>query len=370
MRLMISGGGTGGHVYPALAVVRALEIAGRLDPQRDLLWVGSRDGIEKDLVERAGLPFTGISAGRLRGQHPLATAGGALKLGRGFLQSRRLLATYRPDVLFVTGGFVCAPVTLAARQARIPILIYLPDIEPGQAIKFLSRYASRVAVTALAAQRHFPPHLTVVTGYPVRPELYRTGRETAQRRLKLDPTLPTLLVIGGSQGARSLNRAIARIETLPDLLAVAQIIHLCGPRDAEWAAEIRTRLPEPLQRRYHLYPYLHTRISDAYVAADLIVGRAGASILGEIPAVGAPSILAPYPYSGQHQWANAHYLAEQGAAVIIADADLEDSLVKTALALLNDPERRAAMGKAARWLARPDAAQAVAVVLEELTYAR
>jgi UDP-N-acetylglucosamine--N-acetylmuramyl-(pentapeptide) pyrophosphoryl-undecaprenol N-acetylglucosamine transferase len=166
---MISGGGTGGHVYPALAVVQAFKDKHPLE----LLWLGSRGGLEKGLVEQAGIPFRGISAAGLRGKNPLALLEGVLKLSRGYWQSRRLLAEYQPDVLFITGGYVCAPVSIAAHQAGIPILIYLPDIEPGQAIKFLSRYATKVAVTAPPTQAFFPVGLTVVTGYPVREALIK-----------------------------------------------------------------------------------------------------------------------------------------------------------------------------------------------------
>jgi UDP-N-acetylglucosamine--N-acetylmuramyl-(pentapeptide) pyrophosphoryl-undecaprenol N-acetylglucosamine transferase len=383
---MISGGGTGGHVYPALAVTDWL-IANNRPPTADhrpptansglpsavcgrllaICWVGSKGGVEESLVARAGIPFEGISATGLRGKNPLAMLGGLWTLSRGFRQARQLVADFRPDVLFVTGGYVCAPVTLAARLAGVPVLIYLPDIEPGLAIKSLARFADRVAVTAQPAANHFRPDQAVVTGYPVRRELFDRDRTEAQARLGLtgvDDGLPVLLVFGGSQGARNINRAVS--DGVENLLQVAQVIHISGRHDAEWTQTRRASLPESLQARYHLYDYLHQEMTDALLAADLVVSRAGAATLGEFPAAGLPAVLVPYPYAGAHQWANARYLTEAGVAITIADANLGADLVPTVLDLLADGDRRAAMSRAARALAQPDAAQRITHELEEL----
>lgn len=347
-------------MYPALAVVHAL------DSVTDLLWVGSTTGLERKLIEEAGIPFAGISAAGLRGKNPLAMLTGLIKLNQGFFQSKALLAQFKPDVLFVTGGYVCAPVTVAAHGKGVPILIYLPDIQPGQAIKFLSRYADKVAVTAPAAQAFFPAGQTVVTGYPVREALYATDQASARARLNLHPHRPTLLVFGGSQGARSINKAIANREALEKLTAQAQIIHISGAQDADWTQTFRAELSAEVQAHYHLYGYLHTEMAAAFAAADLIVCRAGASILGEAPAVGAPAVLVPYPYSGAHQRLNAEYMADQGAAVIVDDADLPQKLLPTVMGLLSDAEKRARMATAARKLAKPEAAQAIAAQLKLL----
>jgi UDP-N-acetylglucosamine--N-acetylmuramyl-(pentapeptide) pyrophosphoryl-undecaprenol N-acetylglucosamine transferase len=315
-------------------------------------------------VTRAGIPFEGISAAGLRGKNPLAMAGGLWTLTRGFRQARRLVAAFRPDVLLVTGGYVCVPVTLAARLAGVPVLIYLPDIEPGLAIKSLAPFADRVAVTAPPAARHFRPGQAVVTGYPVRRELFERDRSEARARLGLAAGAPVLLVLGGSQGAQNINRAVS--EKLEALLLVAQVIHVSGRLDAEWVRARRAALPELWQARYRVYDYLHEEMMDALLAADLAVSRAGASTLGEFPAAGLPAVLVPYPHAGAHQWANARYLAEAGAAVALADADLGTALIPTVLDLLADSDRRAAMSRAARALARPDAAQRVAHELEGL----
>ena len=357
---MISGGGTGGHVYPALAVLRTLK-------NTETLWVGSENGMEKALVQRADLAYEGIAAGGLRGKSPVAMAKSFLALSKGYRQSKKLLKQFKPDVLFVTGGYVCVPMTLAAHRAGIPVLIYLPDIEPGQAIKFLSRFATKIAVTAPPAQAFFPAGLTAVTGYPVRPELYESDKNAARKVFNLEDGRPTVLVFGGSQGARSINRTITTTDALSKLLAHAQLIHVTGNADKAWANDIWQELPAELQRHYHLYGYLHTEMADAFNAADIIVSRAGASILGEAPAAAAPSILIPYPYSGAHQWANARYMVEQGAAIAIPDVDLGSDLVDSILSLLKDESRRADMAFAAQNLAKPNAAQAIGELLQDLS---
>jgi UDP-N-acetylglucosamine--N-acetylmuramyl-(pentapeptide) pyrophosphoryl-undecaprenol N-acetylglucosamine transferase len=322
--------------------------------------------MEEDLVKRAGLSFEGIAAAGLRGKNPFVMLGGVWTLSRGFRQARRLIAAFRPDVLLVTGGYVCVPVTLAARLAGVPALIYLPDVEPGLAIRFLARLADRVAVTAPPAAQHFRPGQAVVTGYPVRRELAEGNRAEARARLGLTEGVPMVLVLGGSQGARSINRAVS--QGIEAMLQAAQVIHISGPRDSEWVRERRAGLLTPLQARYQVYDYLHEEMVDALLAADLAVSRAGASTLGEFPAAGLPAVLVPYPYAGAHQWANARYLVEAGAAVAVADADLETALVPTVMSLLTDNARRAALGHAARALAQPGAAQRIAHELEGLVH--
>jgi UDP-N-acetylglucosamine--N-acetylmuramyl-(pentapeptide) pyrophosphoryl-undecaprenol N-acetylglucosamine transferase len=328
--------------------------------------------MEQALVERAGLKFESISAVGLRGKNPAAALGSLWYLSQGYRQSRQILRRFQPDLLFITGGYVGVPVTLAAWQARVPVVIYLPDIKPGLAIKFLARFARQVAVTAPEAEQYFRPGLAVVTGYPVRPELFDPpfagedqAQATARRLLNLEEDLPVLIVFGGSRGARSINRAVTA--NLEAYLEVCQIVHISGTLDEAWVQARRASLPPELQARYHVSAYLHEQMITALIAADLAISRAGASVLGEFPAVGLPAILVPYPYAGAHQACNANYLTRHNAAVTIKDdVDLDQMLKQTAANLIINPEKLQAMRKACEKLARPDAASRLAQVILEV----
>lgn len=368
MKLIVSGGGTGGHVYPALAVIETMPGQGEVKTAGvvDILWVGSKGGIEEGLLAQASLPFVGLAAGGLRGMGLVAKIRNAIRLAGGLWQARGVLARFKPDVVMSTGGYVSVAVTVAAWLKRIPVLIYLPDIVPGQAIKTLSRFAARIAVTSEESCRYFAPSKVVVTGYPVRSEISTLSRAEARQALDLDPQSKVLLVFGGSKGARSINQAI--VAGLQSLLPTCQVVHISGRLDAEWVASAARDLPEAMRERYHHYDYLH-EMPLALVAADLAVARAGAATLGEFPAAGLPAVLVPYPYSGQHQNPNADYMARNGAARVLTDAELGEKLVPTLLELLDDAPTwpaLTAMRESARSLARPGAAEAIAEQLRAL----
>jgi UDP-N-acetylglucosamine--N-acetylmuramyl-(pentapeptide) pyrophosphoryl-undecaprenol N-acetylglucosamine transferase len=284
---------------------------------------------------------------------------------RGLGQAWRVVGEFRPHVCFVTGGYVSVPVALAVWMRRVPVLVYLPDIEPGQAVRFVSHFARRVAVTAEDSRAYFPPQKVVVTGYPIRPELRGVDQAAARRRLGLVSGLPTLLVMGGSRGARPINRALTAI--LKELLPKCQIIHISGHLDAEWVAACGDALPSELRPRYHPYAYLHSEeMAQAMGAADLVVARAGAATMGEFPAMGLASILVPYPHYWRYQKVNADYLARQGAAIRLEDERLGVDLAPTVQQLLADEGERRRMGERAQALARPDAAQRIARELLQL----
>ncbi|MEZ0395793.1 MAG: UDP-N-acetylglucosamine--N-acetylmuramyl-(pentapeptide) pyrophosphoryl-undecaprenol N-acetylglucosamine transferase [Anaerolineales bacterium] len=351
MRLLICAGGTGGGVYPALAVLQALS------DSLETLWVGGEGGMEAGLVQRAGVPFKAIPAAGVHGVGLRALPGNLWRLTRGFFAARRILDEYRPDVLFFTGGYVAVPMALAGW--RIPSLLYVPDIEPGLALRTLARFASRICITVEESARFFRrPARLRLTGYPVRRELTGWTRRTGRQALGLSETEPVLLVTGGSKGARSINHAV--LDSLPGLLELAQVVHITGELD--WPeVEARTRsLSEAQLARYHLYPYLHEEMGAVLAAADLVLSRGGASALGEYPLFGLPAILVPYPHAWHYQKVNAAYLTRMGAAVTLEDSLLSETLLPTVRAILQTPERLESMRGCMRRLAHPGAAKEIA----------
>ena len=344
-------------MYPAVTVLEALGL-----DHENVLWVGSQGGMEEELVTRREIPFKTIPAAGVHGVGWRRLPGNLWTLFKGFLASRRILRAYQPDVLFFTGGYVAFP--MAAAALRRPSLLYVPDIEPGLALKALARFADRIALTTGTSRGYFAKKSKLsVTGYPVRPGLQDWTREEALAYFGFDPSLPTLAVAGGSKGARSINMALLKI--LPDLLDEMQVVHLTGHLDWE-TVEIKTKaLPPDKSRRYQAFPYLH-EIGAALAAADLIVSRAGASTLGEYPLFGLPAILVPYPHAWRYQKVNANYLEEQGAAVTLHDEDLEEALYDRVHDLISDQEKLAAMSQAMAKLAAPDAAEKIARMIRDL----
>ena len=340
-------------MYPGLAVTQALGAT----TEAEITYVGGQGGIEEELADRARLRFVGIPAGGVHGLAPLTAAQNLIKLIRGWWAAYRLGRRERPSALFATGGYASVPVALAAWALRVPVLVYLPDIEPGLAVRFIARLAERVAVTVEDSRRYFADRKVVVTGYPVREAFHGIDRVEAPDALGLTSDEPVLLVMGGSRGARSINRAVGSI--LEQVLEMAQVVHLSGELDWPWVRERSEALPRALRERYHAMPYLH-EMGYALAAADLAVSRAGASTLGEMPFFGLPAVLVPYPHAWRYQRVNAEWLAERGAAVMLRDEQLEHELLPTLRRLLANGERLAEMADRARALSRPDAAERLA----------
>lgn len=355
MRLLVCAGGTGGGIYPALAAVAELRRMGVADA--DILWIGTKGEMEETLVPRAGLRLETIPAGPIVGV-PLGTrARNAARMARGYGAASGLIRRFRPAAMFMTGGYVAAPVALAARRRGVPIVVYLPDVEPGSTIRAVMPLARRVACTTDGSRAFVPEEKMVVTGYPVRPEMRAAralSREQALARFDLTPGRPTLFVFGGSRGARAINRALMGI--LPALLDDTQVIHISGTLTWPEVEANAATLPAEQRAFYRPCPYLHEEMGAAFRAADLVVARAGASMLGECPAFGLPAVLVPLTFAWRYQKVNADYLTERGAAVQLTDETLAATLLPTVRGLLFDSERRSRMAAAAAVLDRPDAA--------------
>lgn len=327
------------------------------------LWVGGQGGMEEALVNRAGISYRSISAAGVHGVGLRALPKNIFKLIRGVAESKKILKEFKPDVLFFTGGYVAGPMAWAGR--KIPILLYVPDIEPGLALKFLANFADTITLTTDDSQKYFPSSKNlVITGYPLRSGLSSWSRTSALSFLKLDSTKPVLLVTGGSKGARSINTAV--IKHLKQILEIAQVIHITGETDYEVIEKtVQTSLPSDLIKHYHAMPYLH-EMGAALTVADLVLSRAGASSLGEYPYFEVPAVLVPYPYAWRYQKVNADYLVEKNAAILLKDEDLENHLFSVIKDILMNESKRETMKTAMKTLSKPNAAELIASQLVEL----
>lgn len=361
MRLLVAAGASGGGVYPALAALQELGAT-----NLELLWVGGEGGMEEELVTRAGYQLTTLPAAGLHGVGLAQLPRNLWQLLRGVLAARRILADFKPDVLFFTGGFVAAPIAVAG--SRVPTLAFVPDARPGFTLRFIARYADVVATVAREVSRYFKPGQRVeVSGYPVRSELaaWATGRRAeALRHFSLSDTLPVLLVFGGSKGAQNINRAT--VAALPDLLQDMQVIHISGQTNWDEVNDAQAQLAPVQAARYRAFPYLHEDMGAAFASADLVICRAGASTLGELPLFQLPAVLVPIPFAQHIQHDNAALLAERGAAVVLADGDMGAELASTVRGLLADAPRMQTMRAATAALAVPDAAACLAGLLRQL----
>jgi len=348
-------------VYPSLAVAHALRESA---PDDELWYMGRAEGVERALAERAGLAYIAVSAAPVRGTGPLRLLKNLASLLQGTTAAYSALRRVHPDAIFSTGGYVSVPVVLGGWLLRIPSLLYLPDLEPGLAVRALAHVAKRVAVTNEEAAQHFKAAKVVITGYPVRSEFTTLSREEARRRFSVSAD-KVLLAFGGSRGASAINTAVE--QALEGLLEIGEVLHVCGAQDSDRLEARRQELPGDRRARYHLFDYLHEDMPAALKAADLVISRAGASILGEFTTAGVAAILVPYPYAGQHQRQNAEYLADRGAAVILENDQLSGgTLLSVVSDLVQDESRLEALKQNAARLARPDAAPRLATHLRSL----
>lgn len=334
MKVLICAGGTGGGIYPALSAAAQLQAKGIATD--DLLWVGVQGEMEETLVPRAGIRLEKIVGGAIAGVSRLEQVKNGLKLLWSVWLSFKIMGRFRPDVVFLTGGYMAVPVGLAARLRRIPAVMYLPDLEPGSALKTIARTVDTVTATFKASAAYFPAEKKLIeTGYPVRAALVEAAdRPKADALAQFDLTAdrPVLFVFGGSRGAKSINDALITI--LPELLAQVQVIHVSGTLTWPTVEAFAQTLPDELRTNYRPFAYLHDEMGLAFRAADLVVARAGASMMGECPLFGVPAILVPYPYAWRYQKVNADFLVERGAGVRLDDEKLGSELLQTIRELL------------------------------------
>jgi UDP-N-acetylglucosamine--N-acetylmuramyl-(pentapeptide) pyrophosphoryl-undecaprenol N-acetylglucosamine transferase len=372
MNVLLAGGGTGGHVYPALALAGALR---RRDPGGRLLFAGSAAGMEAALVPASGVPFAGLVVRPPRSRSLLRTAAALATGAAALAQAAVIVARFRPDAVVATGGIAAAPPVFAAWAMRRPVMLLEGNAAPGRANALLARFARAVAVTSEDAAARVPGGRAVVTGLPVRPEVYGTPRADGLRAFGLDPNRRTILAIGGSQGAARLNAAVdemaGRLAGRSDL----QILHQTGrgwrgqtstgPAEAGVPASLPGGAAAAL--RHVRVPYFD-QIGLAYACADVVVSRCGATAIAEITACGLPAVLVPYRFAaGGHQAQNAAPLERAGAGVVLADDALDGARLSAGvLEILDTPGRRDAMAARSRAIGRPDAAERVLALIERL----
>lgn len=357
MRLLVCAGMTGGGVFPALAVLQTLE-----NKAEDILWVGSRSGMEEILLAQYQLPFKAISAASIHGIDILHLPKNSLQLFKGWQESKAIIRDFKPHVIFFTGGYLGIPMATAAHN--IPSVVFIPDIEPGLALKIIMRSASSVAVSTDLSLPYIPKKKKVkVTGYPLRKEIKKWNRKKSRAHFNIPMRSKVLLVFGGSKGARSINQAIMSI--LEKLVDEMHVIHITGVdnwKDVQTIIESNSELESP---HYHVFPFLHDNMGAALAAADLAVCRAGASTIGELPYFGLPAIMVPYPYAWLYQHQNAEYLVNKGGAEIIEDKNLPVELYKKIIDIISDGQKLEEMRKNMQKLAVVDAEQSIASLLLE-----
>jgi UDP-N-acetylglucosamine--N-acetylmuramyl-(pentapeptide) pyrophosphoryl-undecaprenol N-acetylglucosamine transferase len=359
MRLLIAAGGTGGHIYPALAVARSLSGSPEAP---ELRWLGGHRGLEATLVPAAGIPLRRLAARSLRTtEADVHAVLDPIRLAASVPQATAILARDRPDAVFTTGGYVAVPVLLAAAPLRIPVVMWDGNVIPGRAVRATARLAAVLAVSFEATCRALgaaaPNRPCFVTGTPIR-DLAAIDRVAARKRMDIATDERVVLIFGGSQAVRRFNAAVAG--ALARLVEHVTVVHVTGDDGYAAALAGREALPEPGRRRYRPYPFLRDDMLPALATADMVVGRAGSSTLAEVTAMGLPMVVVPYPHAAGHQRANAASLVEAGAARLIDDQDFDADAVLEAARLLEDPATHAAMSAAARALGRPGAAGAVA----------
>lgn len=354
-RIMLAGGGTGGHLYPAIAIADAVR---SIDRDAAVLFIGTKGRIEERVVPERGYDIAMIWISGVRRSFSFATALVPVKVVTSLVQSFMHIRRFKPDVVVGTGGYVSGPPVYVASLLGIPTVLQEQNSYPGVTTRLLATRVRQVHVMFERTKRFLKRQDNILmSGNPVRTTIGSVARAEAAARLGLDPAKQTLLVTGGSQGAASMNAAV--LEVMPALAeAGIQVLWLTGQRDAERIIAAVAAMPVAPHRT--ILPYLE-RMEDAFAVADLMVSRAGASTLAEIASAGVPSVLVPLPTAaGDHQTENARAMVDAGAAVLCTDATARTALRPLVIELFHDAARRARMGAAARSIAKPDASMTIA----------
>lgn len=313
-RIVLTGGGTAGHVTPNIALLPHLKKLGY-----DIQYIGSYDGIEKKLIEELGISYHGISSGKLRRYFDIKNFSDPFRVAKGFFQAKKLLKQLKPDIIFSKGGFVTVPVVQAAKTQHIPVILHESDMTPGLANRLALPAASKICCNFPETVSHLPEGKAVVTGSPIREELRHGNRLSALQFCGFTADKPVLLIIGGSLGSVAVNQAIRSI--LPELLQSFQVIHLCGKGNLDPSLNDTSG--------YVQYEYIKNELADLFALADIVVSRAGANAICELLELRKPNLLIPLSAAASRgdQILNAASFQKQGFSVVLQEEDLTSDLL-------------------------------------------
>ncbi len=360
MRILVTGGGTGGHIYPALAMVRALQ---ELDHDLEVLYIGTENGLEKDIVTKEGLPFKHIEIAGFKRSLSFENVKTILKFFKSVSLSKAYLKEFKPDVVIGTGGYVCGPVVYSAAKLKIPAVIHEQNSLPGVTNKFLARYVNKVAICFEEARSYFPQEKVVLTGNPRASEVVKTLK-IGKGALGLNPSKKTVLISGGSRGAEPINEAfISMIEQYEK--ADYEVVFVTGNKHYE-TIKSQIKNADSL-KNVHILPFINN-MPQYLVSMDLFVGRSGATFLSEVTALGVPSILIPSPYvTANHQEFNARSVTDHGGGVLILEKDLSGEYLYHEIdRIMHDDALRLQMQNTSKQLGIPDAAQRMITIINEI----
>jgi UDP-N-acetylglucosamine--N-acetylmuramyl-(pentapeptide) pyrophosphoryl-undecaprenol N-acetylglucosamine transferase len=366
MRILLTGGGSGGHIFPLVAVAK--KIREKLGDEAELLYVGSGSEMEKETMLSEGIPAKYILAGKMRRYFSLLNILDIFKVPVGFIQSLLILLDFMPDVIFSKGGYVSVPVVIAAWMYRIPIIIHESDATPGSSNKMLAKFSTKIAVAYANTQDYFEASKTAIVGNPLRDGINEGNKEEARKTFNFSESKPVILVLGGSQGSGIINEAVIRI--LPRLIQHTQIIHQTGGKNYENIVRKAGEQGIKAGREgYFVAPFLDfEKLKQAYAICDMVISRAGASIIAEIAANAKPSILIPLENSAQdHQRMNAYEIAKAGGTLVLEESNLGENIFfeKIEKILFNE-ELKQNMSQNVSAFYHPQAAQYIAEGLIEL----
>jgi UDP-N-acetylglucosamine--N-acetylmuramyl-(pentapeptide) pyrophosphoryl-undecaprenol N-acetylglucosamine transferase len=338
MKILFTGGGTGGHIMPVLAVAEEIRKTKSSNKKLEFMFIGPDNDFNK-AISGAGIEVKTIKAGKLRRYFSLENLTDIFKIIFGTIQSLYIVYKFRPDVVFSKGGFASVPPVIASWIWRVPILSHESDIVPGLANKIISRFTKKIYISFKDTEKYLPSEKTVLVNSLIREDILNGDKNRARKIFDLEENVPTILIFGGSQGAQKVNEVA--LKALPAILEKYQVIHICGMKNYE---KIKDALKH---KRYKLYPYLNDNLKEAYALCDVVISRAGANSLFEIIALEKPSIIIPLPTSANnHQCKNAEYFSRKGMIVLVKEEDLtEVVLEENIFKLLQEEDYRSSIIK-------------------------